>query len=406
MDRSLIPEGVKRCSPGTFFLFQSIWAGLIGFGMLGVALCLGLGLNQTGLNDYFGFGIWIVVDLAIIALGAGAFSMGFMAYVVGKKDLKPVINATVVLGFICYSGAVGMLGIDVGQPLRGWFGFWHAQVHSMLTEVMFCITTYLIVLIIEYLPLILENRKIDQIREFHLFGHNLHEIMVVFAATGAFLSFFHQGSLGGLYGVMYARPFAARTGILIWPWTFFLFIISAVASGPVFSMAVVWFTQKISGKLLVPRKTLELLAKYAGRVLLVYAVLKLLDTYYWATVVAPSMGMTLMDFYKPPYGISLLFVELACAVLPVFVFLNPKLRANDYYLIPAALMDIFGICLNRYVFTIQTSAVPVLPFDRYIGYTATWQEWAIVILVLGYGALVYSLSYRYLPVFPAEKELN
>jgi len=135
-------------------------------------------------------------------------------------------------------------------------------------------------------------------------------------------------------------------------------------------------------------------------------VLKLLDTYYWATVVAPSMGMTLMDFYKPPYGISLLFVELACAVLPVFVFLNPKLRANDYYLIPAALMDIFGICLNRYVFTIQTSAVPVLPFDRYIGYTATWQEWAIVILVLGYGALVYSLSYRYLPVFPAEKELN
>ena len=297
MDRSLIPEGVKRCSLGTFFLFQSIWAGLIGFGMLGAALCLGLGLNQTGLNDYFGFGIWIVFDLAIIALGAGAFSMGFMAYVVGKKDLKPVINATVVLGFICYSSAVGMLGIDVGQPLRGWFGFWHAQVHSMLTEVMFCITTYLIVLIIEYLPLVLENRKIDQIREFRLFGHNLHEIMVVFAATGAFLSFFHQGSLGGLYGVMFARPFAARTGILIWPWTFFLFIISAVAAGPMFSMAVVWFTQKICGKLLVPRKTLELLAKYAGRVLLVYAVLKLLDTYYWATVVAPSMGMTLMEFY-------------------------------------------------------------------------------------------------------------
>jgi molybdopterin-containing oxidoreductase family membrane subunit len=406
MDRALIPEGVKRCSPGTFFLFQAIWLGLVSFGLLGAALCLGLGLNQTGLNDYFGFGVWIVFDLAIIALGAGAFSSGFLMYVVGKKELKPVINATVIVGFICYSGAVAMLGIDIGQPLRGWFGFWHAQVHSMLTEVMFCITTYLIVLIIEYLPVILENRKINEIPEFHFFAHNLHEIMVVFAATGAFLSFFHQGSLGGLYGVMYARPFAARTGFLIWPWTFFLFILSAVASGPAFSLTVVWLTQKITGRNLVPRSALNFLAKMAGTVLLIYAVLKFLDTYYWITVVAPSYGMVLMDFFKPPYGISLLVVEHLCAVLPLFVFLNPKLREKDHWLIPAALIDIAGICINRFVFTVQTSAVPVMPFDRYIGYSATWQEWSIAIAMLAYGMLVYSLSYRYLPVFPMEKELN
>ncbi|MFH0810510.1 MAG: menaquinone reductase integral membrane subunit QrcD [Pseudomonadota bacterium] len=406
MDRSLIPDGCRRCSPAVFFIFQALWMGLVGFGILGATLCLGLGLNQTGLNDYFGFGIWIVFDLAIIALGAGAFSTGFLAYVVGKKELKPMINAAVIIGFICYSGAVGMLGIDVGQPIRGWFGFWHANVHSMLTEVMFCITTYLAVLVIEYLPNILENRKLDKIPAVHAFSHNLHEIMVVFAATGAFLSMFHQGSLGGLYGVMYARPFAARTGILIWPWTFFLFIISAVASGPAFTMFCIWLTQKISGRQLVKREVLSLLAKIAGNVLLVYAVLKLIDTYYWATVVAPSAGFTLLQFYKAPYGIHLLVIELACAVLPVFVLLNPKLRDKDAWLIPAALIDIAGICLNRFVFTVQTSAVPVLPFDKYIPYHATWQEWSIAIAMIGYGLLIYSFSYRYLPVFPQERELN
>ena len=52
------------------------------------------------------------------------------------------------------------------------------------------------------------------------------------AGVGTFLSFFHQGSLGGLYGVLRGRPFAFREGFAIWPSTFFLFILSAAAVGP------------------------------------------------------------------------------------------------------------------------------------------------------------------------------
>jgi Ni/Fe-hydrogenase subunit HybB-like protein len=141
-----------------------------------------------------------------------------------------------------------MLGIDIGQPIRGWFGFWHANVHSMLTEVMFCITTYLIVLIVEFVPLILENRQINKVPDLHIFAHHLHRIMIVFAATGTFLSFFHQGSLGGMYGVLYAGLSPSATGYLIWPWTFFLFILSAIAAGPSFTTCIVMLTEKISGR--------------------------------------------------------------------------------------------------------------------------------------------------------------
>ena len=72
--------------------------------------------------------------------------------------------------------------------------------------------------------------------------------MPVFAAIGTFLSFFHQGSLGGLYGVLRGRPFAFREGIGIWPTTFFLFILSAIAAGPSFLALITWTVEKITRK--------------------------------------------------------------------------------------------------------------------------------------------------------------
>ena len=141
--------------------------------------------------------------------------------------------------------------VDVGQPLRAWFTFWHPNVHSMLTEVTFCITCYLTVLAIEYVPIVLKNRQLRKIPQLLVVEFQLHKVMVVLAALGTFLSFFHQGSLGGLYGVMSARPFAFREAIFIWPSTFFLFILSAAAVGPSFILATTALVEKVSRKKLV-----------------------------------------------------------------------------------------------------------------------------------------------------------
>ena len=47
-----------------------------------------------------------------------------------------------------------------------------------------------------------------------------------------------------------------------------------------------------------------------------------------------------------------------------------------------------------------------MPFDTFMSYVPTWQEWGIGFGTIGYGILIFSLSYRYLPVFPQEAELN
>ncbi len=408
MDSALIPVGVKRCSPLTFLIWTLPWLALLAYGGLSAFLCLWKGLNQTNMSNIFAFALWIVFDLAVIALGAGAFFTGFLTYIIGKKELKDIINAAVIVGFICYSGAVAMLGIDIGQPLRGWFIFWHANVHSMLTEVSFCITCYLGVLAIEYLPLILENRKLDEVQDFHLFSHNLHHIMAVFAATGTFLSFFHQGSLGGMFGVMFARPFAARWEFYIWPTTFFLFVFSAIASGPCFTILVVKLTEAISRKKLVPDQAIQTLARIAGWLLSGYMILKIVDTLAWVYGIVPKSGLSFMDFYREgPYGVWLVVAEIVIfGIIPALLLITKGTRENPAILILACLMNCTGIVLNRFVFIVVTLAIPVMPFDRFWSYLPTWQEWGIALAVVGYGFLLFSLSFRYLPVFPKERELN
>jgi hypothetical protein len=48
----------------------------------------------------------------------------------------------------------------------------------------------------------------------------------------------------------------------------------------------------------------------------------------------------------------------------------------------------------------------VMPFDSWTMYVPSWQEVATTLLPLMGGIILISLSYRYLPIFPQEKELN
>ena len=409
MDSALIPKGVKRCPTWQFLLAVGIVGAVLLWGVYAMLLCWIKGLNQTNMNDYYGFALWIWADLAVIALGGGAFFTGFLRYVIGKDELKNIINYAVLIGFICYSSALLILGIDVGQPLRSWHIFWHANVHSMLTEVAFCLSCYFGVLCIEYIPLVLENRQLDKVPFFHKLGHNMHEIMAIFAATGAFLSFFHQGSLGGVTGVMFGRPIGYREGLLVWPWTFFLYTWSAAACGPCFTLAITKLTEVISGKKLVKDNVTDLLGKIAGWMLGTYIIAKIIDTWYWATVTAPSKGFVLSDFYSNNafYGKWILFTEIIiCGVIPAVILMIGPLRKKKALFVAAIILASIGVCINRWVMVLQVMAMPVMPFDSWALYLPSWQEVATTILPVAYGIILIMISFRYMPIFPQEQELN
>jgi len=407
MNNDLIIHGVRRAPLSKFILWIIPWMVMLVIGSYAIYLCFSEGLNQTNMDNRFAFGLWIYLDLTVIALGAGAFFTGFLLYILKKKELNAVINSAVVIGFICYSGAVLVLMVDVGQPLRAWFTFWHPNVHSMLTEVTFCITCYLTVLAIEYAPIILKNRKLRQIPTFLVFEHELHKVTYVMAGVGTFLSFFHQGSLGGLYGVLNGRPFAFREGFAIWPSTFFLFILSAAAAGPSFVLLTTWLVSRISGKRLVGPDVLESLGKISGSILLVYVSLKAADTLVWMNKTSITLGAQPADFYRQPsFGWWIVLIEIiVLGLVPALILLSDRLRKRPVWLLGAATLVCSGIGVNRFVMTIQTLALPTLPFETFLSYSPSWQEVSTFLFVIAYGMLVYSFSFRYLTLFPQEKEL-
>jgi Ni/Fe-hydrogenase subunit HybB-like protein len=408
VDRDFIARGVKRCGTGKFLLWILPWIALLMFGLYSAGLCLVKGLNQTNMDNRMAFGLWIFLDLTVIALGAGAFFTGFLLYILKLHDLRAVINSAVVIGLVCYSGAVVVLAVDVGQPLRAWFTFWYPNVHSMLTEVSFCITCYLTVLAIEYLPIVLKNRRLRDVPSLLVFEHELHKLMYVLAGVGTFLSFFHQGSLGGLYGVLRGRPFAFREGLAIWPSTFFLFVLSAAAVGPSFIVCTTFLVEKITRKRLVRPGVFQTLARISGLLLAFYTLAKSVDTLVWINRTSPESGFPAWQYYSwKPFGAWILFAEIvACGLLPSLILLTPRLRRHTGFVVTAAMMACAGVALNRFVMTIQTLAVPTLSFDPFLSYIPSWQEVGTFLAVVAYGVLVYSFSFRYFQIFPEERELR
>jgi Ni/Fe-hydrogenase subunit HybB-like protein len=222
------------------------------------------------------------------------------------------------------------------------------------------------------------------------------------------LSFFHQGSLGGLYGVLRGRPFAFRAGFLIWPSTFFLFILSAIASGPSFLMLITAAVEKISGRQLVPPELFRRLGFISGVLLAIYVAAKSIDTLVWLNITSRAEGFAPWQFYSyKPFGTPILFAEIVLlGLIPAFLLTFRRTANRRGWLLTAAAMACAGILLNRFVLTVQTLALPTLPFDDFLEYTPSWQEVASFGGVIAYGVILYSLSFRYLPLFPASKGEN
>jgi len=93
-------------------------------------------------------------------------------------------------------------------------------------------------------------------------------------------------------------------------------------------------------------------------------------------------------------------------IIPAAILINARWRRNPGFFITAISLAVVGVCVNRWVMVLQVLAVPVLPFEKWVMYYPSWQEVATTILPIAYGIIMIALSYRYLPIFPQEQELN
>lgn len=383
--------------------------------MIGVLLTIGLvtafevftkGLIVTDMKDAIPWGLWITIDLSSIALGAGAFTLSAVVYLLGLKRFQPIVRLAVFVGFVGYSSALLTLLLDIGRPDRFWHPWVYWNIHSVLWEITWCITLYLTIMVLEFLPVIFETPFFDRWPWLRKASHVLHKIAPVFALVGLLISLLHQSSLGATYGIVKSRPIWFKPSMPI------MFILSAVSVGPALTMAVALILEWINGKALLARNLLRTIARASGFGLLAYGYLRFWDllavTYYGRT---PAVNEALRMLQETtPYNFGFWVGEVILGiVLPVIFFLNSYFNKRPAFLVLGAFLAMIGIVVNRWNVTVSGLMVPLSysPGTEYVipapTYWPSLHEWGIAVGVIGYALFMLTLGVKFLPLFSKDE---
>ncbi len=370
------------------------------FGIFAIQI-LGWGLGYTDMDNNFAWGAWIIGDLGLVALGGGAFTTGYFLYIFRVDRLKPIINSTVLIGFLCYLFTFVFLLFDLGQPIRAWFGFaypnWGKGVYpaSMLTEVFFCLSLYFCILLVELVPTILEHKVLIKNKIIKAIAHYMHLLMWTMAAGGTFLSFFHQGSLGGgMWGVLYGKA--------VWysPYFFYLAVVAAMAGGTSFMVMVPYIAGKLMKKEYVPMETFQTLTRISGTIFIGYFIFRLFDLYKAITYYAPMSGREFFDMWGGYYGVWMLILELILCVVAI-VLLNPgKFRNQEKFMVIGASSGIIAIVTSKLSVLLHGFSAPNFPWKGFTSYMPTIAEWGITFGAFATMILIYMIFVKWFPLFP------
>jgi len=388
----------------TWLVFLGV---LLLIGVIAGASVLWVGLDVTNLSNRVPWGLWITVDLSAIALGAGAFSLSTIVYIFRVKSFQPIARMAVFVGFVGYTSAMLALVMDIGRPDRFWHPMVYWNVHSVLWEVTMCVMFYSAVLIFELAPAVLESKAV--VRRFPRapqIGHVMHRFTPIVSVVGLGLSLLHQSSLGATYGVLAARPLWFKPSLPV------MFILSAVAAGGTFTLALTVVYENVIGRRQITSKLRGHIAMFAGLMTLAYLYLKLWDflaTFYYSHLPARVEANSLLQT-TTPYGTTFWWLEVVLgALIPAIILLTPSLRRQDLWVMLAGLLAIGGVIANRWNVTLSGLVVPM---DWSPGaanlfavqpYTPSLAEWGVAIGVLGYALTMFTLGLRFLPLFEHDK---
>lgn len=376
---------------------------MLAFGVVAGIIVLIKGLEVTNLTDEMPWGLWITMDLSSIALGAGAFTLSAAVYVFGWKKYEAIARAAVFVGLLGYTSAMFALFVDIGRPDRFYHPILYWNVHSVLWEITVAVMLYTTVLVMEFLPIIIESTPLHRIHHLSKIGHLIHRFMPVVALIGMSISMIHQSSLGATYGILAARP--------VWysPSAPVLFILSAIAAGPALTLFLTLLSGRLMKKRQVPFDVYQGVARFVGFASLAYLYLKLwswVATNYYSHLPAHQTGVELLK-ESTPYDFTFWWGEvLMGALVPAIIFLWPKLRRNTTLVMLASVMVVAGLIINRWNVTLSGLVVPldwspgVLNIFPANTYWPSWAEWGVAAEIVGYASLAFTVGVRYLRLYP------
>jgi Ni/Fe-hydrogenase subunit HybB-like protein len=333
------------------------------------------GLGQsTNLTDDFPWGLWVGFKLFSVALAGGGFTLAAVVYIFNLKRYRPLLRAMILTAFLGYSMFIASLILDLGRPLRIWHPIIMWNHHSVMFEIAWCVMLYTTVLLLEFLPVVLE--RLGWKRQLAW----MHTIMIPLVIAGVILSTLHQSSLGSLYlivpGKLYPLWYSSLEPVF--------FFISAICAGLAMTIFESWHADK-SFQQRVELPLLTGLGRVLAVVLSFYLSLRAVD-------LARRQAFHLLLQRRPET--YLFALEMFLLLVPMFLLFRCRVHTNRTALYFCSVLTLLGIVANR-----MNVAITGMLASSDNKYFPKWTEISITLAIIASGFLVFALAVKYLPIF-------
>ena len=374
---------------------------LTGLAVAAYRFVFGLGA-VTNLTNQYPWGLWIGVDVASgVALAAGGFTSAAVAHVFHRHKYEVLVRPALLTAMLGYTFAVIGLMADLGR----YYNIWHPllpsmwQGNSVLFEVAMCVTVYLNVLYIEFMPIVCErfigkvglpgplkalNGPVEML--LRIARGTLSKIMFLFIAGGVVLSCMHQSSLGSL---LLIAPYKMSP---LWytPIMPLMFLLSAFAAG----FAMVVFESLLASWSFERKPEMPVLFAYSRFVAVflgIYGVARFSDLMIREAWGAAFAGDTASFMFLAEIGLGI--------VLPLALLFSTRVRRTPAGLLTASGLVVFGVLLNR----INVFLVAFRPPYAKAAYFPSIPEILVTVGLVAALVLAYRVCVTVFPVLPAEE---
>jgi len=384
------------------FLVLSAFA-LIGAVIVLVRYVFGIG-SVTHMSDGYPWGVWITYDVVVgTAFACGGYAMALLVYVANRGQYHSLVRSALLASMFGYTLAGISVLIDVGRYWQAYNLFlpWYSHVDSIMFEVAFCITLYIVVLWIEFAPTLFEGyhgavspliekykrfapsflQKIDPSRA----KSRLNKVLFIFIAIGVLLPTMHQSSLGSLMII------AGEKLSPLWQTNFIplLFLISAITMG----FSIIIFESVLSSYGFKRAMETPVLSRISGLIpwlLAVYLALRFGDL-----IVRGHLGLA----FRGDLSGNAFLVENVLYIVPLILLAIPACRTSPRWLfIASASMLLAGSVYRFNAFLVGFNPGPGWR------YFPAFSEIMVTLGIISFEIMLYLVFVKKLPVLPKAEQ--
>lgn len=359
------------------------------------------GMVQTGMRNLDSWGLYITMFMFLVGLSAGGLIISSVPRAFGMEGFGGISKVAVWTSICCTVLAIGFVVVDLGQPLRLWELFAYSNLGSPLMWDIIVLSTYLILSIVYlWATLRAEGGKVSQ---------KALRVISVIALVCAVLV---HSVTAWIFGLQQSHELW-HTALLA-PW----FVSSALVCGTALVLVVIIALRK-AGYMELDQKYVVKLTKMLGAFVCV-------DLYFFGCDLLTSAfpggeGAEVVAMLTSGQLAPFFWTEIIACIICAIVCFVPKLRTNPLVVV-ASLLAIVGIFCKRVQLLVGGFQIANLDYPgvmtqytvtnwkadmagAYAGmvYWPTSLEFAIIIGVIGLGALILLLGLKFLPLKPTKE---